>query len=372
MTKIDLPYYVVKKNGRAYWQPDKKLRQMGFRPRALGSAGPKAQAEAQRLYNDMKARKAGLIQGEEGPRFPEGSIGHAFERYKNTEAWAAKSVATRAKDWEWSWKFIEPVFGDVDPRTIEVEDVEALYKHIVKTRGVHTGFRVIKVWRALWKVMAAMRYCDQHADPSKVIARQTPKGRSATWEPGEIARLAKGAWRMGFHGLAAVLAVMWDTQFASNDVRTLRMKQRFRDKRGYFFVTNRGKTGVEVVGTLTKRGAWALDGYLARLGVALSPDAHIFRNRSGEAYTADTLGDDFRDVRAVVFPNDTRILIDIRRSGAVEALAGEADPAAMAAKMGNTIEKNRQLAETYLPRKAATVRLVDEARKRGRQRLRDE
>ena len=43
----------------------------------------------------------------------------------------------------------------------------------------------------------------------------------------------------------------------------------------------------------------------------------------------------------------------------------------MAMKMGNSIDKNRQLTETYLQVKTATVRLVDEARTRGRRRLRE-
>ena len=72
-----------------------------------------------------------------------------------------------------------------------------------------------------------------------------------------------------------------------------------------------------------------------------------------------------------VFPGDKRMLLDIRRSGAVEAVAGEVDPASLSAKMGNSISQNRFLQETYLPRKATTVRLADEARKRGRTIIRE-
>lgn len=106
------------------------------------------------------------------------------------------------------------------------------------------------------------------------------------------------------------------------------------------------------------------------LGIKLLDNAVIFRNRSGKAYTADTLDDDFRTIRSLVFPGDKRMLLDIRRSDAVEALAGDVDPAAMSAKMGNTIDHNRMLQETYLPRKAATLRLFDEARKGGRRIIR--
>ena len=40
MTK-SVPYYRVK-NGRAYWQPTKKMQAMGFEPRALGPDGDEA------------------------------------------------------------------------------------------------------------------------------------------------------------------------------------------------------------------------------------------------------------------------------------------------------------------------------------------
>lgn len=370
MADVKIPYYRVK-HGRGYFQPTPAMQKRGFEPRGLGKDGPEAWAQAHRLYEDWQRQRHGLPAVHERRSWPPGSIGHAFDRYRRTEAWQAKAESTRKKDWEWSWGFIEPIFGDVAPSTVQVEDIEQLYAHVKATKGLHTAHRMMKVWRALWKVMAAMQYCDADKDPSRILKNTAPKGRRETWLPGELARIGKAAWRLGFRGLAAIIAVAWDTQFSPVDVRTLKASQRLRDARGSYFVSQRGKTGQEIIGTLTRRSQRVLDAYLASMGASPVGDAPLFRNRSGQPYTADTLGDDFREVREAVFAGDSRVLLDIRRSGAVEALAGEADPAAMAAKMGNTIDKNRQLAETYLPRKAATIRLVDEARKRGRQRLRD-
>jgi hypothetical protein len=64
--------------------------------------------------------------------------------------------------------------------------------------------------------------------------------------------------------------------------------------------------------------------------------------------------------------------MDFRRSGSVEAIAGEAPPAVLAAKMANTIDQNKDLQATYLPHQAAVVRLADAARAQGRSRLRGE
>jgi hypothetical protein len=75
-------------------------------------------------------------------------------------------------------------------------------------------------------------------------------------------------------------------------------------------------------------------------------------------------------VRESVFPGDTRQLLDLRRSGAVEAAAGGADPLTLSAKMANSIHQASDLQRTYLPAKVATVREADDARRIGRTRLR--
>lgn len=64
------------------------------------------------------------------------------------------------------------------------------------------------------------------------------------------------------------------------------------------------------------------------------------------------------------------MISDIRRSGAVEATAGRVDPAALASKMANSIDANRDLQQTYQPHNATLVRFADEARSRGRELMR--
>jgi hypothetical protein len=77
-------------------------------------------------------------------------------------------------------------------------------------------------------------------------------------------------------------------------------------------------------------------------------------------------------VRAAEFRGDKRKIMDFRRSGSVEAIAGEAPPAVLAAKMANTIDQNKELQATNLPHQVAVVRLADAARAQGRSRLRGE
>ena len=68
------------------------------------------------------------------------------------------------------------------------------------------------------------------------------------------------------------------------------------------------------------------------------------------AYSKDTLGDDFRDVRALVFGlEERRTLADFRRSGTVEAIRGGAEGGQIAAKMANQFDKSAFLRRTYAP-----------------------
>jgi len=66
-----------------------------------------------------------------------------------------------------------------------------------------------------------------------------------------------------------------------------------------------------------------LDRYLEELSFTVPKDKPLTRNRSGHVYSKDTLGDDYRAVRELVFPGDKRRLL--RRTGNVEAMVGSAD-----------------------------------------------
>jgi hypothetical protein len=217
-----------------------------------------------------------------------------------------------------------------------------------------------------------MQYCKRDADPSLGIRNRAAPGRSAVWAEGEVVRLFKRAWRDGYFGLAAAIAVAWSTQLSPGDVRTLRAAQLVTEGCGAVFFTDRGKTGTPVGAPLSDRALAALEAYVKALGVELHGDAFIFRNRSGRPYSSDTLGDDFRDVRHAVFgEGEYRTLADFRRSGAQEAFAGDAKPADVSHAMGNTIGASNMLFATYNPVNLASVQKVHEARIKGRQRLRN-
>jgi hypothetical protein len=389
--------YLVYSYGRWRWQPGPVVRAAGFHNVNLGPGlivdgkpVPSAEdkARAIRLNEDWERHRRGLPRkAVEERSYPPGSIGEAYlrvmrlreaERQSRNIVWTTEQ--TSRDDWPRAWKWIEPTLGDCDPRTVTPEQLielpDGLRPLVAAKVSESEAHRVIKVWRALWARMAALRceatgrtYCEAGSDPSFQFANSAPAPRQAVWREGEAVRLVKGAWRAGYRGLAALLAVAWDSQLSPVDARKLKASQRRRDPVGSWFQTGRTKTGRSAIATLSRRTSVLLDAYLA----GTTPIGALFRNRSGAPYSKDTLGDDFRAVRAMVFgEGERRYLADFRRSGTAEAFSGSGSAEAVSAKMANSLAQSSRLQKTYAPVQLAAVREADKARRRGRARLRNQ
>ncbi|MEF2553208.1 hypothetical protein VQ042_17905 [Aurantimonas sp. A2-1-M11] len=368
MARVKIPYYVVKK-GHGYWQPTKAMRGEGFASIRCGKDGPDAWTIAAG-WNERWQRHRRGIEEAVRPRWPRGSFGDAFDRFRTMDEWSEKKPRTR-EEWERGFARIAPVFGDMSPMDpdVSLQALSAFRRRIAETVSPREAWRTIKIWRALWNVTAAIGLTGAKKDPSLGIRNRQPAARSLRWYEGEAVRLVKRAWREGYHGLAAAIACTWDTMMSPVDVRSLTVEQRRRDPLGTYFVAGRTKTGAAAIGTLSRRAVRILDAYLEREPVEVGP---IFRNRSGRQYSRFTLPDDFAVVRQLEFPGDTRTLADMRRSGAMEARAGNADPATLSAKMANSISTSNALHRAYQPVDLASVRGADLARRLGRRRTANE
>jgi hypothetical protein len=251
---------------------------------------------------------------------------------------------------------------------IDFPACDAFYAGLGERCSLHKQHRIFKIFRALMEVAIGFQLID--TNPTYKIANTAPKGRREIWSEAEVAALRDRAWDAGYSGLAVAIAIAYDTQMAPVDVRRLTLGMRVQHSQGAYFVTARAKTNREVIATLSKATEALLERYLVRLGVVLPSDQPFVRNRSGHVYSKDTLGDDFRDIRNIVFPGDNRRLMDLRRTGNVEAVVGGAAPAHLAAKLSNTLSQSNQIFDTYSPVQLAAVREADRARAVGRRRLR--
>lgn len=379
MVDVRLKHYVVRK-GRGYWLVTPRMRAFGFENVRCGADGPQAWAVAQEWENRwQRARK-----GQEAPLrkvYPKDSVGDGFERFRRTNEWSKKPPRTR-EDWDRGWAYIEPIFGDLTPSRISLEVLDRWYQHLTDRKGVGEAGRAMKTWRALYNVMAAMKLCAAGQDPSLAIRKTAVKGRSDTWREHETVRMVKAAWRAGYGGLACIIAISWDTSFSPVDVRSLTPGQAVEIGSDWAFKIGRGKTNEAAVGILSRRTRRLVESYLQGLGYDLMETAPIFRTkgyapskkggrpRAPAAYTKSQLAKDFREIRSAVLGKDeSRKLMDMRRTGSVEANAGGASVEAISAKLGNSIDQNKTLQKTYMPVNMAAVRAADESRKIGRQKL---
>lgn len=377
---IKLKHYVVRKGKHGYWLPTAKMRAMGFGIVSCGHDGPDAWAIAKDWEERYQRARKGL---EKAPArvYPTGSVGDGFERFRRSNEWKSKPPRTR-EDWDRGWKYIYPVFGDVDPKTVTFELLDRWYGQLKVVKGNGEAGRALKIWRALYNVLAGMKLCTPEADPSQIIRKTGVPGRTETWSEGEVVRLVKEGWRTGYRGLACIIAIAWDTGFAPVDARTLTPAQAVTSGSDMAFTSDRAKTGEPAIGTLTARSQRLVEAYVAELDYDLHDDAPIFRTKgfkpTGKGgrprlpvpYTKDSLIDDFADLRRSVFGRgEMRRLMDMRRTGAVEANAGGASVETIAAKMANSIDQNRKLQKTYMPVNIAAVRAADEARRIGRRLL---
>lgn len=406
MGDVKIRYYVTRQwkdqPKRGYWQPclarpNKEtgvfeptlMAQLGFKHVDCGPDGPHAWAIAEswnKKWDEARAaHRAGVPLDPLARVYPPDSLGEAFLKFRALKTWGKKAAGTRG-NWERAWSsYIEPVFGDVDLLTVSLEDLDEWYAALLASTTVGEAYLAMKIWRALWRAAGALkradgkRYCDSKNDPSLGVRRETPKKRSEIWVYDEARALVKAAWRMGYKGLAAALAVAWDTQFSPVDVRSVTKAKLAPETQGAVFSLARAKTGRAAIGTLSYKTEQVLLAYMRTLPFELHPDTPIFHTRGADTgpkggkprppvpYTKDQLAKDFRTVRAAVFKkNEKRRIMDFRRSGAVEATAGQVDPSALANKMANSIDTSLDLQRTYKPNHVAVVRLADAARERGR------
>lgn len=362
MGRVKIPFYRVKR-GNGFWEPTPTMREAGMVATPCGPDGPNAWAKALALNQEWQSRRKAKTT-RPGKAAPRGSLEEAFQQYRATGEWTKKAPRTR-EEWERAWSRIGPAFGKVDPKAVTLAHISMFRAKIEQEVSQREAHRCIKIWRALWRIAAAQGYCVRDADPSLGVRNTEPERRQTLWTYPEAIRLVKGAWRAGYYGLAATMAVAWDSSLSPVDVRTLTPDQRAAPD---VFTLARAKTGRAAVATLSRAAQRVLDTYLKELGAEVAPTAPIFRNRSGNPYSKDTLGDDFRDIRAIVFgEGEKRTLADFRRSGTVEAIRGGASAELIGNKLANDFATNAALQKVYAPVDLHAVRQVDKLRKKGRE-----
>ena len=160
--------------------------------------------------------------------------------------------------------------------------------------------------------MATMNYCDKDADPSLTFANTAPPPRQELWTHREVMRLVQRAWRENKKGLAAAIAVMWDTMLSPIDARKLTAGQKAYDKAHAIFFLDRARQGALPPGrsrdTRRRSSKRTSQGSASICSTARPSSARREAKRAegrpavgAQAYTKDHLEKDFAEIRALVF-----------------------------------------------------------------------
>jgi len=178
MGKVKIPYLVLKR-GKVYWQPTKEMRAAGAKAVACGPDGPAAWARAAAAHDAWKTE---LVAPAIKTR-AKGTLGAD----RRTPEWAGKEPRTR-EEWDRCWKRIDLAFGSCRPSDVTLVEISRFRVIIERNVSRREAHRCIKIWRALWKVAAALKYCKAGEDPSRGVRNLEPAPRQAVWTDGEVAR----------------------------------------------------------------------------------------------------------------------------------------------------------------------------------------
>jgi hypothetical protein len=200
------------------------------------------------------------------------------------------------------------VFGDIDPRTITPEDLQALRSVVARTVSESEAFRTIKVQRAPWKKMAAIGCCARDNDPLLAYANSAPRPRHEIWSHHDVSRNALALrTRSDCAGSAG--------HNATADRRSLNHRGSARERRSWSRVLSRSrKTGRTAAGTLWRWSEAIVDAYLKKLRIELHDKTPLFWSRGDELsagaraltprpHKKDRLSRDFADPDTSVRPN---------------------------------------------------------------------
>ncbi len=361
MTAINIPFYVVKRNNRAYWQPQAALRKLGFQSVPLGPDGPDAWEKARKL--NLEAERARLNGDGPGPQsiYPVGTLGDFFERYQRTEAWKAKEGKSQ-EDYHRVWPVIDT--AEVDGRRLALKrltkistaDSEGFHRqlHNAAERGECSAshrYRVLKIWRALLNAAASYQLIAKA--PIGRVPNPQPAGRSGIFLASEIRALQQGAEARGRWGLALGIGIAYDTGLSPVDVRSIALRNVLGTGKERWIETSRKKTKRAMKHALSADTCARLDRYLARAaaeGVELGQDDQLLRQPDGwRPYVKDRWERHFRLTREEIMPGDTRVMLDIRRTANVEADIGGMSREDRAELLANNLDKSAFLEATYTP-----------------------
>ena len=337
MAKIKVRHLRVKPSG-FYFEPSSLMKTVGFHAEALGVDLAVAVARCDLLNADWDRIRT---DGDKKPdRSPKGTMARLIEKLLVSSEFRDKSTA-RQEEIEYSIKHILPIFGPSQVDRISPKHCEEFYDILRDNGSVHKAARVMKDLRYLFN--RAMRQQLTLYNPALAVKVKQPPPRRVLWRAENVPATIEKAWDQGYRGLAVGVAILYDTSLSPVDVR----KVSPADIREDHTFVERSKTGRGQYAIYSPETLELIRRYLREAPFDILPTTPIVRTRRGRIYSKDQFARDFRRIANLVgLPKNVQMR-DLRRTAHTERLEGGANDQEAKAAIGNSIDRNSALYDTY-------------------------
>ena len=352
-------------DGRRYWHATPALKKLGFQDMACCKDGKTAQAKA--LKWTAKALRA-LDTGEgtvRVPRYMRGTVAHMIYLYETSKVFHRKGAETKQKARE-NHRVIDHHIGDKHMEKLTEDDVITFFDNAEAQNGPYARWHALKALKSLLSRAARLEIISHN--PAADVVNPQPRGRSQTWLDDEIPRLIAKAQEIGETAMSLCIRIVDECGFSPVDVRTLDASMIGRVGETCIIDRSRAKTGANGIWAISASLYDDIAAYVEELGVALTPAAPIFRRTDGTPWpNKQAFSRTFRKVREAEFgQEETRRLMDIRRTVSVETDLAGMSREERAKMLANAMDRSDALHKVYTPDTIEAAVNALESRLKGR------
>ncbi len=315
------------RNGKTRWY----WRRPGFPLVRLPDDRVKRFAMAERL--NQQAEKASTVELE-----AEGTLGWVIARYRKSERFTSKAPATQSIYERWLREFVE-IWGSMPPKVL-TRRVVVTYAESIQS----AASRVVAV-AVLYNVLQVARYYGLiEINMASKLGLPSPKPRQARWEWADIESFLEAC---NDDAVRTAFSLLLYTAQRSGDVAQMRWDA----YNGETIRLRQQKTGRLVEVPCHRDLRLVLEEAKARRS-----GVHIVSRENGQPIDRRWLTNQFAGLRKSCGLEHLQAR-DLRRTAIVLMGEAGATEAQIAAVSGHSIERTRQILETYLPR---TLKMAQE------------
>lgn len=366
MAKVteNIPYYRrIAKTGRWHWEPPAWARALGVKSRAYGPDTPEARADARMQNERLRAlRRDG---GATVDHAPPGSLRAFWNKWRRTEGWRRKGAGTRA-EFERVWPRINAAMGAELISRIGPGHLERLQVRLEREASDYDRWRTMKKLASILK--AAEGYGVIGKAPRCPLPNPQPRGRSEIFTAADVAALVAAAESLDDETMACAISLIWEAAVSPVDARTLIPAELFAGREGPYLHRPRSKTQTAIYAPISPELHRRIMQLAAPDGAEPLPTAPVFRRPDGRPFTGpQDFAKRFARIRKAAFgAGETRKMLDLRRGANVEMAVGDASREDRARALGNAMDTDNRLHETYTPATLEASRRAHARRAEGR------